>query len=262
MFAPGAAVSRHRLVTFRPHTEPSILPTDGAPASACQDDAMSSAAHPGPSADVSVRVGWADDAAAIGAVQVRAWRHEYAGLLPAEVLAGLDADAFAAAWASSLRAPKDARNRVLVALERSTVRGLAVTAPATDPDLDPVAVGEVSELTVDPGQTRRGHGSRLLQACADTLRADRFTAAVLWLNARDDVRRLFLGGAGWAPDGAHRELDLHGDGSVLVQQVRLHTDLTAAEDASGRPAAEEAHTPSASEEARTPSASDDPDGGR
>jgi hypothetical protein len=39
------------------------------------------------------------------------------------------------------------------------------------------------------------------------------------------VLRQFLTDAGWAPDGAHRELDLRGDGEVLVKQVRLHTDL-------------------------------------
>jgi GNAT superfamily N-acetyltransferase len=180
----------------------------------------------GPSADVSVRIGWADDAAGIAGVQVRAWQHEYAELLPAEVLGRLDVEEFAAVWVASLNSPKDARNRVLVALERNTVRGFAVTGPATDPDLDPIAVGEVSDLTVDPDKTRHGHGSRLVQACADTLRADRFSTAVGWLNAADDVRRAFLLGAGWAADGAHRELDLHGDGSVLVRQVRLHTDLT------------------------------------
>ena len=186
---------------------------------------MSSHEHPG--ADVSVRVAWADDAAAIAEVQVRAWRREYVDVLPAEVLAGLDADQFEAAWQTSLNKPQDARNRVLVALERNTVRGYAVTGPATDPDLDPIAVGEVSELTVDPDETRHGHGSRLVQACADTMVADKFTTALVWLNAEDDVRRAFLTSAGWAPDGAHRELDLHGDGSVRVKQVRLHTDLSA-----------------------------------
>jgi GNAT superfamily N-acetyltransferase len=184
-----------------------------------------SASRPGPSADVSVRVGWADDAPGIAAVQVRAWRHQYVDLLPAEVLDTLDVEGFAAAWKTSLNAPKDARQRVLVALERNTVRGFAVAGPAADPDADPIAYGEVAELTVDPEHTRHGHGSRLLQACADTLRADRFTHAVTWLNAADDARRMFLGGAGWAADGAHRELDLHGDGSVRVKQVRLHTDL-------------------------------------
>jgi GNAT superfamily N-acetyltransferase len=186
---------------------------------------MSTPGHP-PTADVSVRVGWADDADGIASVQVRAWRQEYDGLLPAEVLDALDPAQFAAAWRESLTRPKDARNRVLVALERNAIRGFAVTSPSTDPDADQVADGEILELTVDPEQVRHGHGSRLVQACADTLRADKFTRAVVWLNSTDDVRRRFLTEAGWAPDGAHRELDLHGDGSVRVKQVRLHTDLS------------------------------------
>lgn len=179
-----------------------------------------------PTADVSVRVGWADDAAGIADVQVRAWRKEYAGLLPADVLTAMDPEDFASAWHASLAKPKDARNRVLVALERNAVRGFAVTAPASDPDTDPVADGEIVELTVDPDQTRHGHGSRLVQACAETLKADRFTRALVWLASTDDARRAFLTEAGFAADGAHRELDLHGDGSVRVKQVRLHADLT------------------------------------
>ena len=122
--------------------------------------------------------------------------------------------------------PKDARNRVLVALERNTVRGFAVTAPASDPDTDQVADGEIVELTVDPEHTRQGHGSRKVQACAETLKADRFGRALVWVASTDDARRGFLTEAGFAPDGAHRELDLHGDGAVLVKQVRLHTDLS------------------------------------
>lgn len=184
-----------------------------------------SSSHANPTADVSVRVAWSDDAAAIAAVQVKAWRRAYDALLPAEVLASLEPGPFEAAWTASLTKPKDARNRVLVALERNTVRGFAITSPSDDPDADPVLDGEIAELTVDPDRTRQGHGSRLLQACADTLRADRFRRAVLWVNSTDDTLRAFVAAAGWAPDGAHRELDLRGDGEVLVKQVRLHTDL-------------------------------------
>lgn len=172
------------------------------------------------SADVSVRIGWADDAPGIADVQVRAWQQEYADLLapmgPTEV---------AAAWHASLVAPKDARNRVLVALERATVRGFAITQPSPDPDADPVADGQIAELTVDPEHGREGHGSRLVHAAVDTLRADRFSRALVWVTTTDDVRRAFLAGAGFEPDGAHRELDLHGDGTVTVRQVRLHAAL-------------------------------------
>jgi ribosomal protein S18 acetylase RimI-like enzyme len=176
-------------------------------------------------ADVSCRVAWADDAGAIAAVQVRAWRASYEPLLPAELLAALDPDELASGWSQSLSSPPDARNRVLVALERNLVTGFAVTGPATDPDCDPVTDGEVTDLTVDPHKRHAGHGSRLMQASVDTLKADRFTRAVTWLPAQDDETRAFLTAAGWAPDGAHRTLDLTGDGTVQVKQVRLHTDL-------------------------------------
>lgn len=178
------------------------------------------------SSDVSCRVAWADDAPAIAAVQVRAWRTSYADLLPAELLDALDVEQAAAGWRASLQSPPDARNRVLVALERNLVTGFAVTGPAADPDLDPVTDGEISDLTVDPHQRGHGHGSRLMQACVDTLQADRFARAVTWLPAADDDTRAFLTTAGWGPDGAHRTLDLTGDGSVTVKQVRLHTSLT------------------------------------
>ncbi len=177
------------------------------------------------SADVSARVAWSDDAPAIAAVQVRAWRTTYAELLPADVLAALDPEQIAAGWAASLGRPADARNRVLVALERNLVTGFVVTGPATDPDCDPVATGELSDLTVDPHKRGAGHGSRLLQAAADTLVADRFTRSVTWLPAADDELRSFLTAAGWGPDGAHRTLDLLGDGSTTVKQVRLHSAL-------------------------------------
>jgi ribosomal protein S18 acetylase RimI-like enzyme len=177
------------------------------------------------SADVSVRVAWADDAPAIADLQLRTWRETYAGLVPAEALP-TDVDAAAAAWRASFTAPKDARNRVMVALERNRVVGFAITSPASDPDCDPVADAELMELTVDPAERGRGHGSRLLQACVETMQADRFSRAVLWAIASDDALRGFLTGAGWAPDTAHRELDLDGDGATLVKQIRLHTSLT------------------------------------
>ena len=178
-----------------------------------------------PTADVSVRIAWSDDAAAIAELQVRTWREVYADLLPADALPD-DVTAAAAAWKASLSKPGDARNRVLVALERNRVVGFAITSPASDPDRDPIVDGELSEVTIDPTERGKGHGSRLLQAAADTLVADRFERAVLWTMASDDALRKFLTEAGWAADGAHRELDLDGSGTTLVKQVRMHTALT------------------------------------
>lgn len=180
--------------------------------------------RPGPTADVSVRVAWADDATAIAAVQVRAWAQQYADLLPSGTVPD-SVEPVAEAWRASLARSSDARNRVLVALERNRVVGFAVATPASDPDCDPIADGELAELVVDTDEQGKGHGSRLLQAAVETLQADRFTRAVCWTIASDDARRAFLVGAGWAPDSAHRELDLDGTGSTTVKQVRLHTSL-------------------------------------
>lgn len=191
-----------------------------------------------PTADVSVRVAWADDAAAIAAVQLRVWRDFWSGLLPADALPQ-EPDELAAGWHQALKAPGDARNRVLVALEHNRVVGFTVTTPGSDPDCDPVADGELGELIVLPEERGKGHGSRLLQAGIDTLRADRFTRAVTWVDATDDALRRFLTDAGWAADSAHRELapddgdqttdhestDDQATGPSSVKQVRLHTAL-------------------------------------
>jgi ribosomal protein S18 acetylase RimI-like enzyme len=176
-----------------------------------------------PVADVSVRLAWGEDADAIGRLQVRAWQEGYDGLVPADVLADLPADAFADRWRRSITRPRDARERVLVALDRAIVRGFVATAPGQDGDANPAADGEIVELVVDPDYRDVGHGSRLLHAAIDTLRADRFERATIWLNATVDDLRTFLVEQGWAPDGGHRELDLYGDGAVVVKQVRLHT---------------------------------------
>ena len=177
-----------------------------------------------PSADVSCRVAWADDAPAIARLQLAARRRDLAGVLPEEALE-VDPDVAAQAWRQTLVRPADARIRVLVALERNRVVGFTITSPATDPDTDPVVDAELMEFTVDPAERGKGHGSRLLQAAVDTMAADRFQRAVLWAIASDDALRSFLTGAGWASDTAHRELDLDGTGATTVKQVRLHTSL-------------------------------------
>jgi GNAT superfamily N-acetyltransferase len=176
-------------------------------------------------ADRSARLAWADDALAIGAIQARAWRESYESFLPASVLSGIDAGVFAEQWRAAIAKPPTARHRVLVALERNTVVGFAATAPSEDPDAE-AGDGEIVAFHVDPAEQRAGHGSRLLAAAADTLRADGFGRARLWQVVGDDALRAFLEPAGWAPDGAHRTLDLTGDGSATLRQVRLHTDLT------------------------------------
>ena len=126
-------------------------------------------------------------------------------------------------WAATLTASPEARFRALVATAKGEVVGYAVVHPGADPGVDPVVDAEVAELAIDPGARGAGHGSRLLQAVVDTLVADGFTVARCWVRTDDDAMRRFLTSAGWAADGAHRELE--SESGERLRQVRLHTRI-------------------------------------
>jgi GNAT superfamily N-acetyltransferase len=175
-----------------------------------------------PHAD-SVRLALPAESWDIAAVQRRVWDVS-AEPESRALLDSLDLDTMAAAWHGAITRPPEARFRVLVAVAEGRVVGLATTLPSQDPDADRATDGAIEELLVDPAARQRGHGSRLVNACVDTLRADGFVRARHWLRADDDVRRAFLTAAGWAPDGAHREIGSDDD-AIRVKQVRLHTAI-------------------------------------
>jgi ribosomal protein S18 acetylase RimI-like enzyme len=129
-------------------------------------------------------------------------------------------------WRLAIERPPQAAFRVLVATDGSRVVGFATTMPSQDEDAEQGVDGAIDQFVVDPAAQHRGHGSRLLNACADTLRADGFDRVCCWVNASDDALRQFLTAAGWAADGATREIGPE-DESVRLKQVRLHTNLAA-----------------------------------
>jgi GNAT superfamily N-acetyltransferase len=178
-------------------------------------------------ADSSVRPARQTDAEALADLQIAAWRTGYAGILPAAALDALPGrrDGFVAGWGEATVRPPTYRHRVLVACEASSVVAGAWLGPAEDDDADPRADAEILTFVVDPDHRRSGHGSRLLAASVDFLRGAGFTAATVWLDASDGASRGLFTAAGWAPDGSTRSLDLEGDGVVVVEQHRLHTDL-------------------------------------
>ena len=178
-------------------------------------------------ADMSVRPARATDAEGAARAQLAAWRADRE--LPVAVLDDLDVHALAAQWSEAAVRPPTPRHRVLVAVEGAgdseVVVGVAATAPAADPDRDSGVDGDLLTLAVHPDHRRQGHGSRLLNAAVETLSAAGFRSASAWLEAHDEVGRTFLTASGWAPDGAHRTLDLDGTGEVTLTEVRLHTRL-------------------------------------
>lgn len=175
-----------------------------------------------PHAD-SVRLALPAESWDIAAVQRRVWS-ENGDPMSAALLTSIDLAAMAEAWHGAITRPPEARFRVLVAVAEGRVVGLATTLPSQDPDADTTEDGAIDELSVDPAARQHGHGSRLANACVDTLRADGFSRVRHWLRADDDVRRRFLVDAGWAPDGAHREIGADDD-DLRMKQIRLHTAI-------------------------------------
>ena len=177
----------------------------------------------GRSSTESVRLAWPAEAVAIAEVQRRSWATQPPEI--ADVLLGsIDTDGMTESWHAAIVRPPQARFRVLVAVENERVVGFATTMPGQDPDLDESADGQIGELEVDPSAQHRGHGSRLLNASIDTLRADGFRRAVCWISALDEARRRFLVEAGWSADGSWTEIGTE-EASVRLKQIRLHTDL-------------------------------------
>lgn len=205
------------------------------------------------SAQDFVRAARGSDAAALARLQVECWRHGYAGIIPEPVLAELTSEEAEARWrerwAEAITKPPTSRHRVLVAVaepepgqaepgqaeppeaarEQSgpagrpprVIAGFASAGPAGDPDRWPATDAELFELRIAPGLTGKGHGSRLLNAVADTLAEDRFTRVSAWVLEADPALRSFLESTGWALDGARSELDM----GVRVPILRLHASL-------------------------------------
>lgn len=172
----------------------------------------------------SVRLALPSESAAIAAVQRQGWQQNLPPGVAAQLLAEVDPAAMASQWGAAILRPPLAQLRVLVALGEAGVVGFAAIGPADDPDSRAGSDGMIAEFVVAPEAQHQGHGSRLLHACVDTLRADGFSRATWWVRAADDQLRGFLEGSGWAADGAHREMAID-DAAQRVKFLRLHTAI-------------------------------------
>ncbi len=169
-----------------------------------------------PVSDGLVRPARLADAEAIAAVHVATWRDAYAGLLPGEVLAGLDVDEWAERWHGRLAAPADGVFTLVFETE-GRIGGFVSGGPSRDQ----VAGGEVFAIYVDPAGQGRGAGRRLLAAAVRCLAEGGFTAASLWVLAGNRPARGFYESQGWRSDGTEQPWTHSGGESVTeVRYVR------------------------------------------
>lgn len=177
----------------------------------------------GPLADASVRRARPADAPAVGLVQADVWTGAYAGRIPAEVAERFQPAAFATAWRDSLAEPPPGAHALYVALAGDQVVGFLAVGPSQDPDA-PVDLAEFTALGVHRSGRRQGHGSRLLNAGVDHLRAAGAGSVAAWVLVDDEPTRAFLSGAGFEPDGAYRDRVVSAAGQTL-REVRLSCSL-------------------------------------
>lgn len=168
---------------------------------------------------VVVREALIEDAAELGRMHVESWRWAYAGLLPAEVLAGLSVAERTARWREILASAE--RSVTFVATGPDVV-GFASAGPAR-PDAGGPAVGELYGIYLAEHVAGIGIGRMLQDEAQGWLRAQGFTEARLWVLRDNQRARRFYERCGWRTDGAEK-LERRPEG-FLLDQVRYRRDL-------------------------------------
>ena len=160
------------------------------------------------------------DGIAIARVWVAAWQAAYAGLMPAEYLAGPNAEATLPGFESRLRANLSA---LVLELDGEIV-GFSAYGASRDSDSVP-KTGEVFAINLHPSCWRRGLGRVLLRETQQRLGGQGFNAATLWVLHENAPARRFYEALGWRLDGGEKHDDkLTG---FALHEVRYRVTLPA-----------------------------------
>jgi len=173
---------------------------------------------------VLVRDATPHDAEEIGRIKRDGWRAAYRGLIPDDVLDGLDAGQLAAGFASAIRemgGERPSTRAFLVAERAGEVVGYAVMGPYRWDELP--GAGEVYAIYVDPRCWGGGAGRALLAAAEARLRSLGHREAALWVLEGNRLGRGFYESVGWHADGAHGER-CEVEGAPEVRYRRSLTD--------------------------------------
>ncbi len=160
-----------------------------------------------------------EDGPAIGRVWVEAWRSAYAGLMPEDYLAGLDATAGLPRVERALRD----RPSILVLEWQGSIVGFSRCGASRDADARP-HTGEVMAINLIPSCWRRGLGRVLLGETLQRLRHGGYGEATLWVLDGNARARQFYEALGWRLDGGAERHDATLTGFPL-HEVRYRVPL-------------------------------------
>jgi ribosomal protein S18 acetylase RimI-like enzyme len=125
----------------------------------------------------------------VAEIHIAAWRHAYAGVLPAERLAALDLDEQTELWESALFHRPFRTNLILE--DDGAIHGWCAIGPARDDDEDDHHTGEIYGVHVHPASHRRGHGTTLLAHAHQSFRDRAWRESILWVVEANATARSF-----------------------------------------------------------------------
>ena len=169
-----------------------------------------------------IRSAFPADAHAISTVRARSWRAGYRGMMPDDVLDGMDIEGWAARAEVWLQ-EREGRGRDWVAEAQGEVVGWASRfLPARDEDLGPT-VAELVAIYVLPSHWGNGLGHALFEVVVADLLTQGTTEISLWVVEANDRARRFYERQGFAADG--RREDSKVSRAVEVFSVRYRRRL-------------------------------------
>ena len=143
-----------------------------------------------------VRPAGPDDLVRLSEVHVQVWHEAYAGVMPAEYLAGLDPVRMVQAWTARIASPAPG-SVLLVGTADDRLVGMATAGPTRDDPPDPPV--ELYAINVLAAHHGTGLAGRLLEAALAATAGDGPVSLwVLEVNAR---ARAFYARYGFVPDG-------------------------------------------------------------
>ncbi len=144
---------------------------------------------------IRIRAAVPEDASSIAKVHVDSWRTTYAGILPAEYLAGLSYRDRESVWNRILSTERPAGGSFVAETDGGNVIGFAIYGPEREGNR--TYRGELYAIYLLEDYQRMGIGRPLMSAAARGLLADGFSSMLLWvLEDNHSARRFYesLGG--------------------------------------------------------------------
>jgi ribosomal protein S18 acetylase RimI-like enzyme len=138
------------------------------------------------------------DAEALGSAHIAIWREAYAGLMPADYLAGLSVERSVLRWRTVAAEPAPGTATV-VGLADGEVVGFSTAGPSRDEPADPAC--ELWVVNVLAAHHGTGLALRLVEAAFEGAGIGPHDAVSLWVARGNDRACAFYRRLGFAPDG-------------------------------------------------------------